>query len=130
MPSLPATAVRPQCHQAVSLPGIPAGPAVPSTRRKPARKVAWVLRPDDEHASGVISITEGRQTDYYCVEPIPCDMGGRAFRLLKHVPGAEPYHVRIDNPPQDFSCECVGFLAHSHCRHVDSLIALMARGQL
>jgi hypothetical protein len=28
------------------------------------------------------------------------------------------------------SCECMGFLAHGHCKHVEGLLALMREGQL
>jgi hypothetical protein len=37
------------------------------------------------------------------------------------------YHVRVGQR-EDYSCECMGFLAHNVCRHVLALEALVEQG--
>ena len=77
---------------------------------------------------GVFSIATNQATDFYTFHEIPCDIGGRGFAVHRLGLG-QLYHVRIGEPEQ-CSCECLGFLAHGHCRHVLGLRALARCGKL
>lgn len=63
--------------------------------------------------------------DVYKVEPIAADYGRG---LVLHKPDGTSYCVNLSGP--DSTCDCLGHLAHGHCKHVESLRALQARGQL
>src|SRR5262245_9454094 len=102
----------------------------PATR-KPARK-APARRCNCRGNVLTITVGEGEKarTDRYAVEPLPCDHG-RAFRVLKLTDDrgdAVPYDVFLSRLAD--SCECLGFLRHRHCRHVEALRALLAAGRL
>jgi hypothetical protein len=106
----------------------------PPSRVKPARKVNWVWR-NAEHGYGVLRIqeTEGRKTtvDNYFILPIPSDFG-LTFEVTKMVPGKggeARYHVLLGDEGEA-QCECKGFLAHGHCRRLESLQALQLAGRL
>lgn len=77
---------------------------------------------------GMFSVTERKKTQYYAFREIPCEIGGRGFAV--HRLGLdEAYHVRIGTV-EECSCECRGFIAHNHCRHIMSLLALDKEGLL
>ena len=73
-------------------------------------------------------ITAGGRTTHYVVWEIRCEIGGRGFAVHRLGLG-EVYHVRVGRRA-DCSCECLGFLRHSHCRHVLGLLALIREGKL
>jgi hypothetical protein len=76
-----------------------------------------------------ISVTRGKKTlavDYF-LSRLPSDFGD-GFRLEKIVPVAgEPSTYDVNLSTQSRSCECQGFLRHSHCKHAEALAALRDR---
>jgi hypothetical protein len=79
-----------------------------------------------EQGPGVLRLTVGgRESDYF-LSRIPSDFG-RGF-LLEKIGAEESYYVNIDGEKR--TCECKGFLRHSHCKHADGLAALLAAGRL
>jgi hypothetical protein len=91
------------------------------------RVIRLVRRPDAEGV-GVFAITRKDRTDYYVFKEIPCAIGGRGFAV--HRLGlADLYHVRIAGPRQS-TCECLGYLRHGRCKHVQGLSALIGHGMV
>jgi hypothetical protein len=87
-----------------------------------------LVRPKDDYGIAVFRITAHRQTSFYVLREIPCDIGGRGFEVHRLGLG-ELYHVRVGRP-HECSCECLGFLRHNHCRHILGLLALIRNGLL
>jgi hypothetical protein len=77
---------------------------------------------------GVFHFTEKEASTYYAFREIPCDIGGRGFAVHRLGLG-NLYHVRIGKP-EECSCECLGFLAHGRCKHLQALLSLERRGKL
>jgi hypothetical protein len=98
-------------------------------RAKPARFIRLVVAPAG--GTGVVRVHVGKQSADYSLREFPSEVGGRAFELVKLGLEAdgECYHVRLTNNGQD-SCDCRGFVRHSHCKHRDGLAALVAAGRL
>ena len=98
-------------------------------RAKPARSIRLVVPPAG--GTGVVRVRVGRQSADYSLREFRSDVGGRAFELAKlGLEGdGECYHVRLTGNGQD-SCDCRGFVRHSHCKHRDGLAALVAAGRL
>jgi hypothetical protein len=92
-----------------------------------ARSIRLVRAPGADGV-GVVCLRAGDEDTFYTVRELPCEIGGRGFAVHKTGLGAL-YHVRIGGP-EDCSCECKGFLAHGHCRHVLGLLALAREGKL
>lgn len=87
--------------------------------------VIRLTQPPDRDGDGVgiFAIVDNKRTDSYVFKEIPCEIGGRAFAV--HRLGlANLYHVRI-GAPRDCSCECLGFLRHGRCKHIQALSALI-----
>ena len=84
--------------------------------------------------AGVLYLTiDGTEHGYY-VDPLKSDWG-RAWTLSKfrtQVKAGEPdaYDVVIDPEGGNHSCECKGWLHRRHCKHVQALLALHARGKI
>jgi hypothetical protein len=79
-----------------------------------------------------IDVTRGNRTEmaWYWMHLIPADFG-TAFRIEKAATAdspAETYCVNLNGSQS--SCECKGFLAHGHCKHIDALNVLIVRGKL
>jgi hypothetical protein len=89
-------------------------------------RVIRLVRTPDADGLGLFAVTTGkrvRRTEFYIFKEIPCDVGGRGFEV--HRLGLGPlYHVRIGAPAQT-SCECLGFLRHGQCKHIQGLAALL-----
>ena len=94
-------------------------------RVKPARSIRLCVKPTAETA-GVVSISVGKAAQDYILTEIPADFG-RGF-LLEKIGHEESYHVNIDADRR--TCECLGYLKHSHCKHSEGLAALIAAGRL
>ena len=94
---------------------------------KPARTIL-LMRSPAKDGVGVFRITVGRTSHFYTFREIRCDIGGRGFAVHRLGLGTL-YHVRVGRPA-DCSCECLGFLSRSSCRHVLGLRALMKQGLL
>ncbi len=85
-----------------------------------------LMRSPDENGVGVVALVVKKDSSFYVFKEIPCTIGGRGFAMHRLGLG-DLYHVRV-GVPEDLSCECLGFLAHGHCKHVQSLHALIGHG--
>jgi hypothetical protein len=84
------------------------------------------------HGVYPLLLTIGKKRYGYYVFPLASDFG-RAFKLVKfscdvEPDGASEYDVCLDGTRSQ--CECLGFLRHGHCKHVESLVALVEGGAL
>lgn len=95
------------------------------TAARPTRTIRLACKPD-ARGVGVFVITAGRRTQAYTFREVPCEIGGRGFAVHRTGLGML-YHVRVGKPA-DCSCECLGFLSRSSCRHVLGLRALIREG--
>jgi hypothetical protein len=96
--------------------------AVTRTRTHPPRLIRLVKPPDDD-GIGVFTVTAKSRTQFYVFKEIACAIGGRGFAV--HRLGlADVYHARIGTHAES-TCECMGFLRHGHCKHVQALTALI-----
>lgn len=77
---------------------------------------------------GVFAITQRKDTQFYVFKEIPCDIGGRGFAVHRLGLG-DLYHVRVGTPSES-SCECLGFLRHGRCKHIQGLAALIGHDVL
>jgi hypothetical protein len=81
--------------------------------------------------SKVLALTTERDgTSFYRLEVLAADRG-RGFRLTKADKGdgeTAEYDVNLDG--QFSSCECKGFYRWNHCKHAESLAALVGAGKL
>jgi hypothetical protein len=93
--------------------------------RKPKRFIRLILSPLGEGV-GVFRVREKDKTIFYTFREIACEIGGRAFAVHRLGLGTL-YHVRVGKR-SECSCECLGFLAHGHCRHIQGLSALIHEG--
>lgn len=91
-------------------------------KKKPPRSIR-LLRPPTVEAPGILTITTGNKTDHYVFQEIRCDIGGRGFAMHRLGLG-ELYHVRVGEP-EDRGCECMGYMRHGQCKHVQGLAALL-----
>jgi hypothetical protein len=95
-------------------------------RPKPTRTIRLV-RPLSLDGVGVFCVTLGEEASFYTLHEIPCEIGGRGFAVHRTGLGTL-YHVRVG--PEECSCECMGFLRHGYCRHVQGLQALVQAGKV
>ena len=93
----------------------------------PPRSIALV-RPPDANGVAAFRITANRRTTFYVTREIRCDIGGRGF-AVHNLGLGDLYYVRVGRP-RDCSCECLGFLRYTRCRHVLGVLALVRRGLL
>ena len=92
----------------------------------------------NENGINVLTIKEAKgvrvrriTTDHYYVEYFKPSFGRRAVRLTKveeYEQELKVYDILLDG--NNSTCECLGFLGHGHCRHVEALTALEAAGRL
>ena len=103
------------------------------SRRKPERRIR-LLKPILD-GMGAVQIFIDGEAHNYLILPIPSDFGA-AFRLIKQeLLPVEPgvweledtacYNVNLNGPQS--TCECLGFLQHGHCKHVEGLTVLRQR---
>jgi hypothetical protein len=126
--SLPAPAARVK----------PSNPASRKPRYTPTRErdrkvtlAAWLT----DLSAGALRVVEDGEADTYFLQRLDSDFGD-CFRVEKwrHAQGDLPagiesvYDVCLDG--EESSCECRGFLRHGHCRHLESLTALLRAGKL
>jgi len=93
-----------------------------SPQQKPIRTIRRAIVP----AGGFI-IREGWREDRYACREFDSPMG-RAFHVEKHGPrggDGHVYDVLITANARECRCDCLGFLHHGHCRHVEGLRALL-----
>jgi hypothetical protein len=97
---------------------------------KPGRTCGWVSRPQPLHPHGIFHVTEEvrrghQQRDLYEVVLVPAAFG-HGFHVRKFGAPESTYHVNLSADGQH-SCECKGHLRWGHCRHVEALLALLAK---
>jgi hypothetical protein len=86
-------------------------------------RVIRLIRSPNALGAGLLAITNRRRTQYYVFKEMRCDIGGRGFAV--HRLGlASVYHVRV-HTPRDSTCECLGYLRHGYCKHIEGLRALI-----
>lgn len=83
---------------------------------------------------GTLTLTvNGKPAGTYWVDRLEAPAGCVAVRLTKFVAfrkAGEPDSYEVLVGPAERQCCCKGFSAHGHCKHGDSLAALVARGDL
>ena len=99
----------------------------PNLAKHPPR-VIRLIRAPDALGVGVFAIIERKDTQFYVFKEIPCEIGGRGFAVHRLGLG-NLYHVRV-GAPNDCSCECLGFLRHGRCKHIQGLAALIGHDAL
>jgi hypothetical protein len=82
-----------------------------------------LLRAPTAAEPGLVALTSRRKTAFYVFREIPCTIGGRGFMMHRLGLGSV-YHVRVGRP-HECSCECLGYLRHGQCKHVEGLRALV-----
>ena len=103
---------------------------LPPTKSQTHRAYTWEpLATAATPLAGVLALTDSRTHARYAVEEFPAD-AGRGF-VLRKAAGAGFYacNVRGADGTADL-CECRGFEAHGHCKHLDTLRDLIANGRL
>lgn len=79
--------------------------------------------------NGVMTLAKGRSIDDYKISPIHTDWDGVAYRLDKS-DNKSHYNLFCARNGQDNLCDCNGFEAHGHCKHMDAMLELLNRGLL
>jgi hypothetical protein len=105
-------------------------PSQPKSPRKPRpRPIETYHLLHCDHAT-VLYILQGKDSYRYVIEPVPCEIGGTAFRLSKQwgVAVEETYHVRLSC--EGDTCDCKGGCYVGRCKHVAALAHFVASGQL
>jgi hypothetical protein len=93
-----------------------------------APRVIRLIQTRDAFGVGVLAISDRKRTQFYVFKEIPCDIGGRGFAVHRLGLG-DLYHVRVGTPSES-SCECLGFLRHGRCKHIQGLAALIGHDVL
>jgi hypothetical protein len=89
-------------------------------------RLVRLLRPPDATGVGLLALTSRGKTAFYVFREVPCDIGGRGFAMHRLGLGAV-YNVRVGRP-DECSCECMGFLRHGQCKHLQGMLALVGHG--
>jgi hypothetical protein len=96
--------------------------------KRPPRRSISLVRPADADGVSIFCLSSRGQQTFYAAKEIPCAIGGRGFAL--HRLGLGPlYFVRVGEP-EECSCECLGFLAHGNCKHIQGLLTLIEHDTL
>src|SRR3954447_1072190 len=92
------------------------------TQRKKADRACRLAQTDGGPALVIRQThpTQGVSVDCYFLQSIASEIGGKGVELTKH--DGTRYTVRLDGKAS--TCECKGFCRWSHCKHVESLLAL------
>lgn len=104
--------------------------------RAKAKPGAVRFTPGQRPGTGVVTIQAGRVPCEYVVVEFPSCWDGRAVHLAKVAgsPGSDPeaggYDLFVARNGQDRRCCCRGFDRHGHCKHVDTVVALIQNGWL
>jgi hypothetical protein len=99
---------------------------MPETSRK--KRTIRLMRSPRIDGLGIFCVTDDEAAVNYVFCEIPCDIGGRGFAVHRLGLG-QLYHVRLGTR-DECSCECLGYLAHGRCKHLQALLALMRRHKL
>jgi hypothetical protein len=95
---------------------------------KSSKRIRIAFTASEELRGGVLVISNDRTAEDYAVVEFDPDWRGRSFCLAKYN-GPEAYSVFCGSPEQT-TCDCHGFQAHAHCKHVAALERLIAEGCL
>lgn len=105
---------------------------LPERNGKRAALTWYPLSGDDMPQAGFAVITTDRDRTAYSVTEFTCGWPGRGFYLSK-IGGEgtdktqEGYSVFCSkHGPEADSCECAGFTRWCHCKHVDTVRALLS----
>ncbi len=90
---------------------------------KHSPRLIRLVRLPDRRGVGVFSIRDKRRTQFYVFKEIACTIGGRGFAVHR-IGLANLYHVRVGDPVES-TCECLGFLRHGRCKHIQGFAALI-----
>lgn len=93
---------------------------------KPTRFVREFKRPEGKDP-GILIIGVNGDESVYKFQVAGAPMGGFHFLLEKE--DGTRYDILIGDNPQDHLCDCPGHTYHGRCKHVEALIALLARVQ-
>jgi hypothetical protein len=97
-------------------------------KKRAAERLVRLVRPPDTDGVGIFCLSKGAKQTLYVFREVPCEIGGRGFAV--HRLGLGPlYFVRVGKPG-DRSCECMGFLAHNQCKHIQAHGALVEHGAI
>jgi hypothetical protein len=89
------------------------------------RKARLLRQTEGEH---ILELLVGNQSFHYWLAEVASDFG-RAFRLTKwSSEGSGEYDILLDGIQSQ--CECKGWLRWGHCKHVESLSALVNHGRI
>lgn len=101
---------------------------MPRKKKIPKRRTIQLVRTPAIDGVGIFQIIIGSKASLYAFHEIRCDIGGRGFALHRLGLG-NLYYARVGRP-EDCSCECLGFLRHGSCKHIEGLTALIGRGEI
>jgi hypothetical protein len=89
----------------------------------PSRHVRILKRPEyAPNVPGLFEVTVGSDVTRYQLSYVPSDFGD-GFRFAKQGGDGAVYHVHISDQ-WGRTCECLGYLLHGHCKHIDLTVRL------
>jgi hypothetical protein len=97
-------------------------------KKSAPKRTNRLVSPPDAAGVGVLCLPSRSKEIFYAFKEIPCAIGGRGFAVHR-LDVNELYHVRIGKA-EECSCECLGFLAHSNCKHIRGLKSLVDVGAI
>jgi hypothetical protein len=106
--------------------------------RKVSKSVRSLRISDAINGVRTLVITQDGDRVFYTLKEIPCEIGGRGFRLDKTLEASgsdreeSSYDVRVDGQA-DGSCTCKGWTYHKQqkpCKHIAAVQALVRLGKL
>jgi hypothetical protein len=126
LPDLPSSWPQPSREAQSRHPETAVRPRPRKPRSKPVRTFRDTLPTTTDNPMLGVTITQDGEAADYLILPIPSDWG-EAFLVEKVFPERKTYHVNINGKKS--TCECDGFLRWGHCRHIEVIPALRAKGK-
>ena len=105
-------------------------PVRKSSEARSLRLVTW----NAASRSGVLQVTQGREVYGYALREIEPGYAERAFQFERldaeggRLVVGEVYPVAVER--EGHSCDCRGFVRHSHCKHASAALKLVELGKL
>jgi hypothetical protein len=92
-------------------------------KQQAAQEAAVARKKQRREKQRAFSITFTIEGTDYKVYPLACDpsIGTKAFRFAKQGGDGEIYDLHAD--AFGLHCQCKGFVAHGHCKHVETVQA-------
>jgi hypothetical protein len=97
-------------------------------KKRASERLIRLVRAPDAAGAGVFCVSSRSGQAFYAFQEIPCAIGGRGFAVHRLGLG-DLYHVRVGKVA-DCSCECLGFLAHGNCKHIQGIKVLIEAGAI